>query len=469
MINQDRFRYPIGQFEYGKTYSIDETRKHMAILANFPKQLKKMLKKMRRDEYDVPYRMGGWTVRQVVHHLADSHMNAFIRMKLAIVDSGTTIKPYPEAIWAELPDGKQAPIRMSVRLLSALHRRWHYFMEKLTETDLEQGYFHPDLKRTILMPEALALYAWHAEHHLGHIKLVVTGENYTEQGVAVPQQPDLRPLQQAGHRRFTVTLVDQEAPKQAVQSTPPDATPTEGTEKKRAGRPKSSAAAGATGVEKKRAGRPKSSAAAGATGVEKKRAGRPKSSVAAGATGVEKKRPGRPKTAAAAGADGVEKKGPGRPKAAAGANGVEKKRPGRPKAAAASGADGVEKKRPGRPKAAAVAGAGVEKKRPGRPKAATAAGADGVEKKRPGRPKAKAVAGVEKKRAGRPKATAVAGAEKKRAGRPKATAVAGPEGVEKKRAGRPKKLVTPAPVKQPAPPVNEIEPIISNPDERGFE
>jgi hypothetical protein len=383
MINQDRFRYPIGQFEYGKTYSIHETRKHMAILANFPKQLKKVLKKLRRDEYDVPYRMGGWTVRQVVHHMADSHMNAFIRMKLAIVDNGTSIKPYPEAIWAELPDGKQAPIRMSVRLLSALHRRWHYFMEKLTETDLEQGYFHPASNRTVSMPEALALYAWHAEHHLAHIKLVVSGENYTEQGVAVPQQPDMRPLQQAGHRRFTVTLVDKEIPKQSTQPKPLEVTPTDG--------------------------------------VEKKKAGRPKAVATAGADGVEKKSPGRPKAAAVAGADGVEKK-----------------RPGRPKAAATAGADGVEKKSPGRPKAAAAAGAdGVEKKRAGRPKAAVVAGADGV--------------------------------EKKRAGRPKAASVAGSDGVEKKRAGRPKKQIDVAQERPVAPTVNEAEPIVSNPDERGFE
>jgi len=436
MINQDRFRYPIGQFEYGKTYSIDETRKHMAILANFPKQLKKVLKKLRRDEYDVPYRMGGWTVRQVVHHMADSHMNAFIRMKLAIVDNGTSIKPYPEAIWAELPDGKQAPIRMSVRLLSALHRRWHYFMEKLTETDLEQGYFHPASNRNVSMPEALALYAWHAEHHLAHIKLVVSGENYTEQGVAVPQQPDMRPLQQAGHRRFTVTLVDQEMPKQSTQPKPLEVTPADGVEKKKAGRPKAVATAGAGGVEKKGPGRPKA-AAAGADGVEKKRPGRPKAAAAAGADGVEKKRPGRPKAAATAGADGVEKKRPGRPKAAAvaGADGVEKKRPGRPKAAAVAGADGVEKKRPGRPKAAVVAGAdGVEKKRPGRPKAAVVAGADGVEKKGPGRPKATAAAGA-----------------------------------EKKRAGRPKKQVDVTPERPVAPSVNDAEPIVSNPDERGFE
>ena len=437
MINQDRFRYPIGQFEYGKTYSIDETRKHMAILANFPKQLKKVLKKLRRDEYDVPYRMGGWTVRQVVHHMADSHMNAFIRMKLAIVDNGTSIKPYPEAIWAELPDGKQAPIRMSVRLLSALHRRWHYFMEKLTETDLEQGYFHPASNRTVSMPEALALYAWHAEHHLAHIKLVVSGENYTEQGVAVPQQPDMRPLQQAGHRRFTVTLVDQEMPKQATQPKPLEVTPTDKVEKKKAGSPKAAAAAGADGVEKKKAGRPKAAATAGTDGVEKKRPGRPKAAATAGTDGVEKKRPGRPKAAATAGADGVEKK-----------------RPGRPKAAAAAGTDGVEKKRPGRPKATAVAGTdGVEKKGTGRPKAVAAAGADGVEKKRPGRPKAAVVAGAD-------------GVEKKRPGRPKATAAAG---AEKKRAGRPKKQVDVAPERPVAPSVNDAEPIVSNPDERGFE
>ena len=124
----------------------------------------------------MPYRKGGWTVRQVVHHLADSHMNAYIRMKLAVTEPAPVIKPYEEDKWAKTEDGKNGSVKTSMKLLSALHARWHSFMASLSEEDLERGYFHPESQKLVLLPEAIALYAWHSQHHLAHIKLVLDGK-----------------------------------------------------------------------------------------------------------------------------------------------------------------------------------------------------------------------------------------------------------------------------------------------------
>ena len=176
MKKSDKQRYPIGNFQYGKKYSLDETRKHIKTIARLPKQLKKVLKKMSSQALATPYRPGGWTVRQVINHLADSHMNAYVRMKLTVTEPTPIIKPYEEALWAETEDGKGGSVKNTLRLLSALHQRWVQFLESLSEEDLERGYFHPERQSVILLPEAIALYAWHSKHHLAHIGLVASGK-----------------------------------------------------------------------------------------------------------------------------------------------------------------------------------------------------------------------------------------------------------------------------------------------------
>ncbi len=174
MDKLEQRKYPIGKFEYGKTYTINDTRKNIKIIARLPKVLKKLLKKAHRSDLDTPYREGGWTVRQVIHHLSDSHVNAYIRMKMAVTEHHPTIKPYDEQAWAELETGKIAPVRDSVRLLKVLHKKWLDFMESLSDADLKKGYVHPAMQRTVLLPEAIALYAWHSQHHLAHIRLVIS-------------------------------------------------------------------------------------------------------------------------------------------------------------------------------------------------------------------------------------------------------------------------------------------------------
>ncbi|MDX1910495.1 MAG: putative metal-dependent hydrolase [Saprospiraceae bacterium] len=174
-------RYPIGKFEYGKSFSNEDTRKHIKIISRLPKEIKKTLKKLKDGALDKPYRTGGWTARQVIHHLADSHVNAYIRCKLAATEKAPIIKPYEEKAWAELEDAKHGSAKISLKLLSALHARWVDFLTSLSNDDLELGYYHPANKRTVSLREAIALYAWHSQHHLAHIQLVAAG-NFDKSG-----------------------------------------------------------------------------------------------------------------------------------------------------------------------------------------------------------------------------------------------------------------------------------------------
>lgn len=181
-LQQDKLRYPIGQFEYGKSYSLDDTRKHIKVLVRFPKDLKNVVKKLKSGDLDKTYRPEGWTIRQVVNHIADSHLHAYIRIKLAVTEPTPIIKPYEEQLWAELEDGKHGSIKTSIKLLTALHKRWTSFLKSIQEDDLEKGYYHPASKRTVSVQEAIALYVWHSHHHLGHINLVAEGKHQSVGG-----------------------------------------------------------------------------------------------------------------------------------------------------------------------------------------------------------------------------------------------------------------------------------------------
>jgi uncharacterized damage-inducible protein DinB len=168
----EQLRFPVGKFEYGKTYNTNETRKHLKDIAGLPDKVKKLCKKLSGDQLDTPYRDGGWTVRQVVHHLADSHINAYVRTKLMLTEANPTIKPYSEEVWAETEDGKNGPIKMSLKILKNIHERWVAFIESLSEEDFHKTYYHPGSNRVFTLAEVLALYSWHGKHHLGHIKIV---------------------------------------------------------------------------------------------------------------------------------------------------------------------------------------------------------------------------------------------------------------------------------------------------------
>jgi hypothetical protein len=159
-------RFPTGQFVFDPTPTTAQRHDRIAAIGSFPAELKAALAGARPDQ---AYRSGGWTARQVVHHVADSHMNAFIRFRLALTEDKPTIKPYNEAEWAKLADAELDP-QISVQLLDALHQRWHTMLQAMRESDFSREAIHPDHgARTI--DWFLQLYAWHGRHHIGHIRL----------------------------------------------------------------------------------------------------------------------------------------------------------------------------------------------------------------------------------------------------------------------------------------------------------
>ena len=171
MTDLEQLRYPVGRFERLKA-PLDRAARaaHIDVIEQTPAAFRSLVTGLNEAQLDTPYRPGGWTVRQVVHHVPDSHMNAYIRMKFAVTEDAPAIKAYDEAKWAELSEAKTGPPEMSIALLDALHRRWVMFLRALTDADFGKAYVHPELGR-VPLDEALALYAWHCRHHTAHIEL----------------------------------------------------------------------------------------------------------------------------------------------------------------------------------------------------------------------------------------------------------------------------------------------------------
>ena len=168
-LNLETLRYPVGKFIFPEQISAEEMALLIKTIEELPAKLRGAVSNMSEEQLNTPYRDGGWTVRQVVHHLFDSHSNSYTRMKLAMTEDNPAIKPYMEAPWAELEDGKNAPVELGLELLELLHKRWIIFLRSLTEKDLQRTFFHPDNKRSQTIAQTIALYAWHSRHHLSHI------------------------------------------------------------------------------------------------------------------------------------------------------------------------------------------------------------------------------------------------------------------------------------------------------------
>jgi hypothetical protein len=169
----EHLKYPIGKFEFGKSYTADDNQKHISIIENFPNRLKLMAKKLTPSQLEKSYRPEGWSARQIIHHIFDSHMNAYARVKFTLTENTPIIKPYNQDTWAQLADGKNAPIELSILLIEALHQRWVFLLKTLTTTDLEKKYIHPEYNREFKLSELLALYAWHGKHHYEHLKIIL--------------------------------------------------------------------------------------------------------------------------------------------------------------------------------------------------------------------------------------------------------------------------------------------------------
>ena len=170
MTDLEQLRFPVGRFERLKA-PLDRAARAglLDIIEQTPAIFRSLVSGRSDGQLDTPYRPGGWTVRQVVHHVADSHINAYIRMKFAVTEDAPVIKAYGEAKWAELPEAKTGPAEMSVALLEALHRRWVMFLRALDDADFGKTYVHPELG-PVTLDEGIALYAWHSRHHAAHIE-----------------------------------------------------------------------------------------------------------------------------------------------------------------------------------------------------------------------------------------------------------------------------------------------------------
>jgi uncharacterized damage-inducible protein DinB len=160
-------RYPIGRFSAPATSGPEIRAAHIQTIRLLPERLQAAVKGLNDAQLDTPYREGGWTVRQLVHHVADSHAMAYTRSKLALTEDWPTINPYNEAAWANLSDSR-IPIAVSLALIEALHARWVALLESLSEEDLRKGYNHPERGREMLV-KMLAMYDWHSRHHTAHI------------------------------------------------------------------------------------------------------------------------------------------------------------------------------------------------------------------------------------------------------------------------------------------------------------
>ena len=165
--NDLKLKYPVGRFQSPDSITKENINEWIKIIEELPANLKKAVDGLNEKQLDVPYRDGGWTSRQVVHHLADSNMNAYIRFKLALTEEHPLIKPYIESLWAELPDSK-LPIEPSLQILDGLHKRWATLLKSMTDKQFLRTIKHPELGDVVLN-KYTGLYAWHARHHVAHI------------------------------------------------------------------------------------------------------------------------------------------------------------------------------------------------------------------------------------------------------------------------------------------------------------
>ena len=162
-------RYPIGPFEVEGEITPARRAAWISQIEEAPALLRHAVGGLTDAQFDTPYREGGWTVRQVVHHIPDSHLNAYVRFKLALTEDNPTIRPYEENRWAELPDTAGTQIGVSLVLLEALHRRWVILLRAITDPQWSRTYFHPEHQTALPLDRMLAMYAWHGRHHVAHI------------------------------------------------------------------------------------------------------------------------------------------------------------------------------------------------------------------------------------------------------------------------------------------------------------
>lgn len=162
-------RYPIGTFAVKGEITASQRQIWIREIEDTPAKLRATVADLDEEQQNMPYREGGWTVRQVVHHLADSHMNAYIRFKLSLTEDNPVIKPYLEQKWAELPDSISEDINTSLALLEGMHHRWVTMLRSMSDADFKRTFYHPELEQSVSLEYTAGMYAWHGNHHIAHI------------------------------------------------------------------------------------------------------------------------------------------------------------------------------------------------------------------------------------------------------------------------------------------------------------
>ncbi len=168
----EKLKYPNGKFEYGKTYSSADNEKNILEIEALPKKVKELVATFSEAKLNQSYREGGWSAKQIIHHIADSHMNAYIRTKLTLTENSPVIKPYNQDLWANLKDSELTPVSSSVTLIELIHQRWVILLKNLSTGDFQKTYIHPEYNKTFQLDEMIALYAWHGNQHYSHLQLI---------------------------------------------------------------------------------------------------------------------------------------------------------------------------------------------------------------------------------------------------------------------------------------------------------
>lgn len=174
----EKLKYPIGKPAIPSEIANEDINNWITIIENFPAKLDKLTANLTNEQLDTPYRDHGWTIRQVVHHCADSHQHRYIRFKWALTEDKPVIKAYYEDKWADLFDSKTAPISLSINYLKALHAKWVYFLKGLSEEELNKTFIHPDGYKPIKLNKNIAIYAWHCNHHFAHINNLIISKKW---------------------------------------------------------------------------------------------------------------------------------------------------------------------------------------------------------------------------------------------------------------------------------------------------
>jgi hypothetical protein len=173
-MNEKDPRFPMGKFHAPESISAEDWARYIGTVESAPARLRAAVTGLSAAQLDTRYREGGWTVRQVLHHVPESHMNAYIRFKLALTEIDPVVKPYDEAAWARLNDIDDAPVEASLGLLDCLHLRWVVLMRGMSAEEWKRRFIHPEYGRGMTLEHTLALYAWHSDHHIAHVKQAST-------------------------------------------------------------------------------------------------------------------------------------------------------------------------------------------------------------------------------------------------------------------------------------------------------